>query len=251
MEPFGSAPGPRSTPLSGPPSLAGPHPTGPQGNAPQPGVAPQGYQQPPFAQPQYGQPQYAQPQFAQPMFGTPMRRRRRKVTLTLGLLLVIGGIAAIVVGVVRVIDQVRIPEDDVVGRSTTGQEALSFERTALDPSRYTVYIVGGSASDSSNDAASVSCTIVSAGGSTTIFGSRQTTSVNINGEASVGSFTAAEGTVSVGCDAPQRFAFFVAEGGPRLSVGTFALPFIGAAMIIIGVILIIIGAVGKRVPAAT
>jgi len=262
MEPFGTPPGPRSTPLPGSasaPPAAGPHGFPPQqpgfppqqpGFPPQQPYAQQPYQQPGFAPQPYAQPGFPATGYAQPMFAVPGRRQRRKVTLTLGLLMMLAGVVVGILGIIRIVDQVQIPDDEKVAFGVVGQTGTSFERTALDPERYTVYIEGArsSSSGSRSDAASVTCSIESADGTDTIFGSSQTTSVNINGTASVGTFSVPEGPVTVLCDASRPFPFFVAEGGPRLSLGTFALPFIGVALFVIGLILTIVGAVGKRVP---
>jgi len=74
-------------------------------------------------------------------------------------------------------------------------------------------------------------------------GARQATSVNLNGQASIGYFDAPVGPIAVRCDsASGTYRIFVAEGGPRLSLSAFGLIFGGVGAVVLGVILTIIGA---------
>jgi len=106
-------------------------------------------------------------------------------------------------------------------------------------------VSGSSNSDlTDQETGSTRCSITFGDGTTTsVNGSRQATSVNLNGKASIGYFDAPVGAITVRCTSSLgTYPLFVAEGGPRLDLSDFGLIFGGLAALVVGIILTIIGA---------
>ncbi len=174
-----------------------------------------------------------------------MVRKRRPIVLVLGLLFLVGGIVAGTIGVLDIIDAVSIPDDEVAVRGRTGEQ-MDFSREASDPERWTIYLDSTSSNSDivDSETASTRCEIsLSDGSSASVNGARQVSSVNLNGQASIGYFDAPVGPVAVRCDSSSgTFRVFVAEGGPRLGLSQFGLIFGGVGALVLGIILTIIGA---------
>ncbi len=182
-----------------------------------------------------------------------MEKRRRPVVLAIGIVALVTGLAGLAMGVVRIVDAVRIPDDEIVGRSFVGGPPIQFERADDQPDEFTIYLD----TDTSNSDATervvdaTSCTITLPDGSTVRRdGNDLTMSVNLNGTANVGSFRTGSGTVSVSCTSSRANGTptLIAEGGPRLDLASFGYLFGGIALLVVGIILTIVGAIKRWRP---
>ena len=182
-----------------------------------------------------------------------MEKRRRPVLLTIGVVLMLLGTAGVALGIVRIVDAVRIPEDEIMGRSFVGGPPIQFERTDDQPDEFTIYLDTGSTNSSTTDRLvdATTCTIALPDGSTLRRdGNDLSMSVNLDGTANVGSFRTGSGTVNVSCSSGRAsgIALLVAEGGPRLSLAAFGYLFGGVGLLVVGIILTIVGSIKRWRP---
>lgn len=183
-----------------------------------------------------------------------MVKRRRTKLLIAGLVLLTAGVVALAVSIVRLVDAIRIPDDEIVGRSVVGGAPIEFERTGDLPDQFTIYLDTSITDSDSLDRLvdATTCTITLPDGSTLRRdGNDLTTSVNLNGTANVGSFRTETGTVAVSCRSSRAegTSLIVVEGGPRLELSAIGLLLGGIAAAIVGFILTLIGAIKRWVPA--
>ena len=183
-----------------------------------------------------------------------MEKRRRPVLLALGIVLTVVGLVGLAIGIVRIVDAVRIPDDDIVARGVIGGPAVEFERTADLPEQYTVYLDAGSGSSQTVDhwVDATTCAIeLPDGTELRRDGNDLSSSVNLNGTANIGSFRTPTGTVTVSCTSSRANGapMLVVKGGPRLGFVAFAYLFGGVALLVGGIILTIVGAIKRWRPA--
>lgn len=129
-------------------------------------------------------------------------------------------------------------EDEAVARGVL-PEAVRFSAAADD--EYRVFVIGGDAED---DAGRTNCE-TSDGGS--FSGSNQGVSVVLGNAASVGTFDAPAGELTVTCAGPEGLDFVVTPTGGSLVRSILTI--VGGALIVCaGLGLAIWGLVGRRVP---
>ena len=189
--------------------------------------------------------------------GRSMQRKRRPIVLAIGLAMILASFAMIALGIVRLVDAATIPEDEVVSRGTAGS-TMRFGHDAATSAQFTIYIESNSSTSSVVDlqVSRISCLVELSDGTTrTVRGANQSTSTQINETASIGTFTAIPGQVSVSCEASDNapYSLMIATGGPRLPLSAFGLVFGGVGVLLVGIVLTIIGAIRRtvRVPAPT
>lgn len=182
-----------------------------------------------------------------------MEKRRRPLLLVIGVVLLAAGLAGLAIGIVKIVAAVRIPDDEIVGRSFVGGPPVQFERTDDQPEQFTIYLDAGSGNSEAVDryVDATTCTITLPDGSSVRRdGNDLSTSVNLNGTANVGSFRTVSGTVSVSCTSSRADGkpILVVEGGPRLGFVAFGYLFGGVALLVGGIILTIMGAIKRWRP---
>jgi hypothetical protein len=170
--------------------------------------------------------------------GTPMRRKRRWGWMFIGLLMALGGALAVALGIAAAVNAREAIEDQAVARAPLGQP-VRFE--AVVGERYTVYLLTGRERI-------VNRTACETGGGERFRGSRQSTRVTLGSAASVGRFTAREGTIDLVCGGPTTDTYVVSPGGTGI-LRSILFIIAGAFVMIGGVGLLIFGLVGRRVPA--
>ena len=169
-----------------------------------------------------------------------MRRKRGWGRVLIGLALIIGAIAAIVIGIVAIVGELHRIEDDAVARGQMGQ-TLSF--TAADPSDYTVYLVSGL------DVSATGCRVtVADGAEITLVGARQDVEYTIGNASSIGRFDTEAGDVEILCQPEMAAEYIVTPGTPGI-VRTVLMIIAGGFAFFAGIGLLIWGLIGKRVPA--
>lgn len=198
--------------------------------------------------------------------GPPPGRRRGRIRVVAGVLLVIVGIAGVVGGIVRAVgDSARI-EDDAVGRGVLREgaspDAVVFTVPDGGSQDYTVYLrlggLGVEADDQSLVAGDVSCDVrLPNEGRTGFSGSRQGVSVALGSSVSVGHFSSGPGRVRVRCafdrgdsragviragDVP----FVVTAGRPSGAIGGVIAIIGGAFVLAFGIGIAIWGFVATR-----
>ena len=183
--------------------------------------------------------------------GSSMQRKRRPIVLAIGLAMILAAFAMIALGIVRLVDAATIPEDEVVSRGLAGS-TMGFDQDSATPAQFTVYLESNSSSSNVVDVqvSRISCLVELSDGTTrTVRGANQSTSTQINGTASIGTFTATPGRVSVSCEAADntRYNLMIATGGPRLPLSAFGLVFGGIGVLLVGIVLTIIGAIRRTV----
>ena len=145
-------------------------------------------------------------------FGSRPQPRRREVgwlLLALGVLLLAGGIAASIAGIVGAVGNRDAIEDDAVGRGTVRDLDSEVDRIAFavpegDRRHFTVYLLFGGVENNSEDrdlaVRDTGCEATMPDGVITRFrGARQGTSVQLGDAASVGHFSSQPGEVAVRC----------------------------------------------------
>lgn len=139
--------------------------------------------------------------------GVTVRRQRRPALLVLGVVLVVGGAAALGLSILTSVRDAGPDPDDVVAEGTVAaldgspNDPARFTAGGSDP--FTVWIEIDDLNDADDDTiiASTACTADLAGGETADFqGNRQGNAITVNDQSTVGWFTAAEGTVEVHCE---------------------------------------------------
>ena len=147
-------------------------------------------------------------QSADPFGSRPSPRRFGWAGVVVGLLLVLGGIAATIAGIAGAVDSFGAIEDDAVGRATVRagevRDTVTFEVPPGDRRHYTVWVLfDGLTSNSDIRELAVrdtGCAAVLPDGVETRFrGARQGTSVTIGDASTVGHFSSQPGRVEVRC----------------------------------------------------
>jgi hypothetical protein len=175
------------------------------------------------------------------------RRKRGPLRILIGLALLVGGAVAVVIGISGAVTARSAIEDDAVARAPLGQPT-SFRADAGQ--KYTVYVIfsDGVFSNSDRQDAIISRTACETSSGASFRGAFQGSSVTLGSASTVGRFTAPGGEVSVNCAGPTTDPYVVTPGGTGLlkSIGEI----IGGAFAVIGGLLLLIwGLIGRRVPA--
>jgi hypothetical protein len=137
--------------------------------------------------------------------GSRLRRRRNPLLGLLAVVLLAGGVGAAAVGVYRLATEAGPAQERVVARGTVAAldgppaPAASFEAAGAE--RLTVWLVAGGASNVRDTVvAGTACEIARADGSAALIrGSRQGTSVQTDGHATIGAVTSAAGVNAIAC----------------------------------------------------
>jgi hypothetical protein len=179
-----------------------------------------------------------QPQY-QPQYQGPMRRQRGWGRVLIGAAMIVGGIVAIILGIVAIVGEVQHIEDDAVARGQMG-ETLTF--TASEPGDYTVNLNGA-------NVGATGCRVQLAdGGQVTLTGAQQDVEYTLGDSSSIGRFDTGAGDVEINCQPQIPAEYFVSPGTPGIVRTVFAI-IAGAFAIFGGIGLLIWGLIGKRVPA--
>jgi hypothetical protein len=188
------------------------------------------------------------------------------VLVALGVVLLLGGIVASVLGIVDLVDSGGEITDDAVAEGQVGIGGglpATFTSTAGEP--YTVYVRFPSdlVSDGNERDATVEDTVCEVrhpdGRTTVIRGDRQAHSVTIGGRSSIGWFTAQRGDTAVVCAYEQGSRYtranrapdvrvVVTPGKPSDSIGGFVAVFGGVTVALLGGWALVRGLRGRRVP---
>lgn len=203
-----------------------------------------------------------------PFGSRPTRRKGRPILVIAGVLLLVGGIVASVVGILEIIDSGGDITEDAVATGEVGEGggvAAAFDAEGGQP--YTIYVRFGSdlVSDEAEQDATVADTICEVrhpdGRTSVIRGDRQSSSVSIGGRSTIGWFTAqdVDGETAVVCAYEQgsrttrrnragSVGVVVTPGKPSESVGGFIAVFGGVAVALVGGWALVRGLRGRRVP---
>ena len=165
------------------------------------------------------------------------RRKRGPIRVLVGLLLMAAGAFGVVFGIVAVIGERDRIEDEAVAR---GNLPAQLDFTA-ENREYRVFVISG---DAESDSTGTACR-TSTGAE--FDGSDQGVSVTLGNASSVGTFAGA-GQMSIACDGPEGEAFIVTPTGGDLLRSILII--VGGALVgVLGLVLVIWGLIGRRVPA--
>jgi hypothetical protein len=165
------------------------------------------------------------------------RRKRSPLRVLLGLALIVAGFVGVAIGIVAVIGERDRIDDEAVAQ---GELPARLEFTA-EQREYRVFVIS---SDAETDSTRTACR-TSTGAD--FGGSRQGVSVTLGSASSVGTFDGA-GTMTIACDGPEGVRFIVTPTGGSLLRGVLTI--VGGALVgVLGLLLVIWGLVGRRVPA--
>lgn len=203
-----------------------------------------------------------------PFGSRPTVRRRGWIRLVLGLLLLAGGIAATVAGIVQAVDAHGRIEGDAVARGVVRADAapaVAFEVPPGERRRYSVYVLfdeGLFSNEETEDLTvrDTACVATMPDGVETVFsGARQDTAATLGSAASISHFSSQPGRVRVRCGyaggtrrsvrrRPDAIAFVVTPGRPSI-VDSGALTIVGGvAAGLLGGFLAVWGWRGRRRP---
>ncbi len=173
-----------------------------------------------------------------------MRRERGWGRIALGVVLIVCGVGAIVYGIASAVGARDQIESKAVARGLSG-EPLGF--TALEPDDYTVFLLNayGSSEAQERAVARTSCIVSFPIGGTHFSGSSQGFSLTLGSASSIGHFDAPAGAVGLLCTGSGSGEIVVTPGRP--GIGTALAGVVGGALaILIGIALIVWGAIGRR-----
>ena len=180
-----------------------------------------------------------------PFGARPTRRKRGWVRVAIGIVLILGGFAAIAAGIVFAVGERDRIETEAVARGATG-EPLAF--TADEPGDYTVFLIGafGDSTRTERVVARTACVVAFSVGARQFSGSRQGFSITLGSAASIGHFDAPAGDVELQCQGPGFGEIVVTPGRPGIGLALGGI-FGGAVSILAGIGLLIWGLIGRRV----
>jgi hypothetical protein len=182
-----------------------------------------------------------------PFGARPTRRERGWGRVALGVILIVCGIGAIGFGIASAVGARDEIEATAVARGLSG-EPLGF--TAAEPDDYTVFLINafGNTEAQERAVARTSCTVSFPSGGTQFGGSRQGFSLTLGSASTIGHFDAPAGAVGLLCTGSGSGEIVVTPGRP--GIGTALAGIVGGAFaILIGIALIVWGAIGRRVSA--
>lgn len=181
-----------------------------------------------------------------------VERRRRWWSLAIGVVLAVAGLAAVVVGGVRIAVDQDDAIGDALGTGTVPGDAVTFD---ADDGPHTVFLLTPGVTNSDEverQVAATECTAQLADGTTALVrGSRQAASVTTDRGSTVGWFTAVDGPTTVACeyvrDGQRPRDVAVARGTPDVSgESLLAIP-AGVVAMLLGTALIARGWRGRTV----
>ncbi|MDA0163618.1 hypothetical protein OM076_25315 [Solirubrobacter ginsenosidimutans] len=177
----------------------------------------------------------------------PTRRKRGPLRIIVGLALLIAGGVAVVIGITGAVTARSAIEDNAVARAPLGQPT-SFRAEAGQ--RYTVYVIfsGGVFSNTDRQEQIIARTACETSSGAQFRGAFQGSSVTLGSASTVGRFTAPGGEISVNCAGPSTDAYVVTPGGTGIFRSIIEI-IAGAFGAVGGLLLLIWGLIGRRVPA--
>jgi hypothetical protein len=181
-----------------------------------------------------------------PFGARPTRRERGWGRVGLGALLIVAGLAAIAFGIAAAVGARDQIESDAVARGLSGEP---FGFTAAEPDDYTVFLINafGGTEAQERAVARTSCIVSFPTGGTQFSGSSQGFSMTLGSASSIGHFDAPAGAVGLLCSGTGSGELVVTPGRP--GIGTAIAGIVGGAFaILVGIALVLWGAIGKRVP---
>jgi hypothetical protein len=176
----------------------------------------------------------------------PSRRKRGWLRGSLGVVAIVAGLSAVVLGITAVVGERQRIEDDAVARGIVG-ETVSFE--AAEASHYTVYLIlEGRIGDDLRDEAVVARTRCETSSGARFSGSRQGAAVTLGRASTVGRFDAPAGEIAVSCVGADGERYIVTPGNEWILRSILEIVG-GAFALLAGAGLLIWGLAGRRVPA--
>jgi hypothetical protein len=172
-----------------------------------------------------------------------VQRRRRIVPLTIAAVLLLAGVVATVLGIVRVVGPQGQSLDALVGRAPLPGGTVTFTSEA---GPYTIFLLTPGIENSIEVERQVGAAVCEvahpSGARSTIRGGRQGTSVTTDAASTIGWFTAESGTTTVTCvydrAVPEGREFAVGPGKPSTSFEDLALLIGGSVVLVAGGLLL-------------